>query len=142
MRSSSKLHTMTLAPMTRGCALKGTPSQGMRKPPRPLKLAQPGSMLVLMRSMLAAVPMIVRAFRAMQAIVGVIGAVIVLVRMSVLMGVGVAVGMRMHHLPMCVLMSVDMGMRMVVLMLVRMAVGLGVRVIVIAHLISPSIRPF
>ena len=99
-------------------------------------------MLVLMRSMLAAVPMIVRRFAAMQRIVGVIGAVHMLVRMSVLMGVRVAVGMRMHHIAMFVLMGMDVGMRMFVLMLVRMAVGLAMGMIVIAavHVISACNR--
>ncbi len=99
-------------------------------------------MLVLMHSVLAAVLVIVRTFGAMKGIVGMIRAVRMLVRMGVLMGVGVAVGMRMDGLPMCVLMGMDVGMRMFVLVLVGMAVGPAIRMIVIAavHAISPCKR--
>jgi hypothetical protein len=101
-------------------------------PPR--RIAPSKRMLVL--SVVSAVLMLVRTFCAVQRIMGMI-AIHVLVKMSMLVGVGVR--MRMDDLAMPVFMSVDMRMGMFVLMLVGMAVGSAVRVTVIAvvHVMSP-----
>ena len=89
-------------------------------------------MLVL--SVLIAVLMLVRTFCAVQRITGMIFAIHVLVKMSMLVGVGVGVRMRMDDLAMPVFMSVDMRMGMFVLMLQRMAVR--ATVIAVVHVIS------
>lgn len=138
MMSTINPHTMTRVLITRESVLLKIHSLEKRQTARPLQFAQPDSMLMLMHSMPAAVLVIVRAFAAMKGIVGMIRAV----RMLVLMGVGVAVGMRMDDVTMPVFMGMDVGMRMFVLVLVGMAVGLAMRMIVIAavHAISPCKR--
>ncbi len=142
MMSTIKRHTMTRVLITRESVLLKIHSLEKRQTARPLQFAQPDSMLMLMHSMPAAVLVIVRAFAAMKGIVGMIRAVRMLVRMSVLMGVGVAVGMRMDDVTMPVFMGMDVVMGMFVLVLVGMAVGLAMRMIVIAavHAISPCKR--